>query len=286
MAEQLNYLLAQPIQLTTSADMAVTDSLGARTASVAAAWYRVRLARGSGTGTEDDPAELLAAVETALGAARWDVTLTAEGRVRLTYLGSGTGQIVWTSTPLRNLLGFAPGTVGPLAPKATATGAYHPTHCVFAVSADDEGWQAGPGQTAVEQLPDGSCYGWQDGQNTFRRRITFTLLPRDEASRVALDSALGTQALPIAARRTSAAAGEPGQDPPWSVHDTLATAVGKACGWTDRLPEVIAGTVTTFDRVYLGPESFAATSRLSVAGYDPRRDVGPVELSWAAEELA
>lgn len=285
MSETLNYLLAQPFELTAAADMAVTDSLGARTASVAAAWYRVRLARASGTGTEDDPAELLAAVQTALGAAQWGVALTAEGKVRLTYLGTGTGQIVWTSTTLRNLLGFAPGTVGPLNPNATATAQYHPTHCVFAVSANDEGWQSGPGQTVVEVLPTGETYGWQDGLLTHRRRITFTLLPRDETARVALDNALGTQGLPIASRRVDSAQGEPGQDPPWAVHDTLATAAGQACGWTDRLPEVVAGTVNGFDKVYLGPESFGARSTLSVAGYDPRRDVGPLELSWVGEGL-
>lgn len=281
MSEELHYLLAQSYELTAQT-MTVTDSVGTgRSVVVDAGWYRTRLASFVAAGTSHTtPKELLLVCTAELGAG-WLVSMGTDGRVRVTYSSTDTGEITLPAA-LQGLLGFASATIGPLATGATATANYLPTHCVFAIGADDEGWQAVPGRVALQDMPDGTVYGWQDGRATQRRTITLTMLPRDDVARASIGAA-GTNALASTTYRLNAAAGEPAQAAPWSVPQTLATAVGIECGWTDRLPEVIAGSVTTFDRVYLSGASYAARSSLSIPGYDLRRSVGPLDLSWAGE---
>ena len=279
--EDVCYLLAQSYLLTEQI-LTVTDSVGTgREVSIAAGWYRTKLGAFAASGASmADPKELLLVTQGQLGVG-WQVSMGVDGRAQVRYLSTGTGKIALTAA-MQGLLGFASATIGPLATGATATADYLPTHCVFAVAADDEGWQSVPGRTAVQDMPDGSAYGWQDGRAIMRRTIALQLRPRDEVARAAIDAG-GTNALPIAAYRLNAAAGEPAQVAPWSVAQTLATTAGVECGWTDDLQAVIAGSTTTYDRVYLVGESHAARTTLSRPGYDLRRDVGPLTLSWIAQ---
>ena len=282
MSEVLHYMLAQSYRLGAQA-ITVTDSGGTgRATPLLAGWYRTLLAPTAGAGGgHDDPREMLGALEAELGASLWRVDMTAAGLVRVTYLSTGTGTITLTND-VRNLLGFTSNTVGPLNTNASVTATYLPTHCVFAPGASDDGWQQVAGRASVAAMPDGTAYGWQDGRVTQAREITLQMLPRDEAAR-ALVSAAGTNALETTTTRLDPGASEPGQSPPWSVPMTLATCAGLECGWTDRLPEVIAGTHTAFDEVYVLPPSYEAKTSLSIPGYDQRRDVGPLTLSWAAQ---
>jgi hypothetical protein len=283
--ESLCYLLAQPYQLPASQTITKTDADGTGTVvAITAQWYRTRLAPIAGTGTEADPAELLYTVSTLLGAL-WTCEMGTDGRVVITYIGTGTGDLGVTAT-LRALLGYS--TASPPAPLATSgtwTATYQPTHCVFAAAADDEGWQSVQGRAAVQEMPDGSTYGWQDARTRLTRRITLTMLPRDDTARTTLGS-LSTPAIAETAYRLDPGASAPAQAPPWSVSQTLATAVGARCGWTDDLQAIITGTTTAFDAVYLGAESHTAPTSLSIPGYDPRRSIGPLLLSWAATESA
>lgn len=280
--ESLCYLLAQPYTLTAQT-LVVDDAVGSpRNVVLPAGVYRALLASSTGTGTAADPYELLGTLRAQLGLASWDVEMLPTGRVRVTYLDTGTGTITLTTTA-RNILGASGSTVGPLATGASLTADRQPTHCVFAAAAEDEGWQSMQGRAAVQEMPDGSVYGWQDARTRLTRRITLTMLPRDDAARTALGS-LSTPAIAEATYRLDPGAGAPGQAPPWSVPQTLATAVGDRCGWTDDLQAVIAGTTTAFDAVYLGAEAHSAPTSLSIPGYDPRRSIGPLMLSWAATE--
>jgi hypothetical protein len=284
MAESLGYLLAQSFQLTGSQAMSTTDDRGGPTSrTVAAGWYRTLLANGMGN-SHTDPAELLAAVEGALDATKWTVALTSTGRVRFTYLGSSTGSISFSgATTLRNLLGFA-GNVGPLATNGTATATHAPTHCVFAAAMDpDSGWVDQAARFAGAQLPNGTVYGWHDGRNNYRRSAAFKLLPKDAAFAASLASD-ATPAFPAGSRWLAPSTGEPAQAPPWGALDTLATAYGIECGITwGELQQVLAGTVTAYEKVYLTPEMAQAPRvALSIPGYDARRDVA-VELSYAGE---
>jgi hypothetical protein len=280
-AETIGYLLAQSFNLSSSQTMATTDDRGGPTNRVlASGWYRTLLANGAGT-AHTDPAELLAAVETALGSTKWTVALNSSGKVAFTYNGIGTGEIDFASAlTLRALLGLD-ANVGPVNAGATATATYSPTHVLMSTGGDpDSGWIDMLMRFSGAAMPDGTVYGWHDGRVQLRRSITMTLLPKDWATRTSL-SAVGTPA--FGARLQSPATGEPAQAPPWSVLDTMATAFGVECGMSfGYASSVIAGTVTDYDKVYLAPEMASGGGRVSltVPGYDPRRNVA-LELLYA-----
>lgn len=288
MSESLGYLLAQAVTLAAQT-VSVTDSAGTNNRTVSAGTYRVYLAKSGAAGSATDPKDVLATFQAALNGARWSVSLRASGLVRVTYLGTSTGSITWGSaTTLRNLLGFD-ADVSNLATNGYAEGAYLPTHCVFASAAqNDSGWKAKASRVAVSRLPSGRTYGWTDGLGVLTRALDFRLLPKDWTTRATFASSSsfpGTPALGTTSRRTNPGSGEPGQAPPWGASETLATGAGLSCGFTDQLEAMIAGSVTTFDHVYLTPNALAAAEVvLSVPGYDARRDLAGVELSFVAEE--
>lgn len=274
MTERLGYLFAQTFELTAAATLVTTDDRGGPTTrTLLAGWYRTFLAPSTGTGTETDPAELLLAVETVLGATKWSVRMTAQGLVRITYLGTGTGQLAIGTADLANLLGHTGGVIS-LASGAHHDGEYPPTHCVFASFCDpDSGWIDTPGRLAASSLPGGVVYGWHDGRVEYRRTATLSALPKTWATRSAL-GASGTPAYPADSRMGAPSTGEPGQDPPWSCLDTHATAAGLQCAVTwGQFEELVAGTVTAYDLVYLAPEHWSAGGRVSLwrQGYDARR---------------
>lgn len=274
MSERLGYLFAQTFHLAAASTLVTTDDRGGPTTrTLAAGWYRTFLAPSSGTGTETDPAELLLAVETALGATHWTVRMTAQGLVRITYLGTGTGSLAIGTADLANLLGHTGGVIT-LASNASHDGEYPPTHCLFAHVCDpDTGWIDAPGRFAGAALPSGVVYGWHDGRNVLKRTATFAALPKTWALRTSL-GASGTPAYPAESRMQVPSTGEPGQDPPWSALDTQATAAGLQCAvtWGD-FESIAGGSVTSYDVVYLTPEQFTAGQRVSLwrQGYDARR---------------
>ena len=284
MSEPIGYLFAQTFHFAAASTLVTTDDRGGPTTrTLAAGWYRTFLAPSSGTGTETDPAELLLAVETALGATHWTVRMTAQGLVRITYLGTGTGSLAIGTSDLANLLGHTGGVIT-LASNASHDGEYPPTHCLFASCFDggDAGWIDAPSRFAGAALPDGTVYGWHDGRASLRRAGAFRVLPKTWAFRTSL-GASGTPAFPVETRWLSPSTSEPGQAPPWSALDTLTTASGLQCAvtWGD-FEALVAGSVTTYDLVYFAPEQFTQGQRisLSVPGYDARRDV-KVDLTYA-----
>ncbi len=288
MSEALYYLLAQAVTLTAQT-VSVTDSAGTNNRTVAAGTYRVYLAKSGAAGTADDPKDVLATFQAALNGARWSVSLRASGLVRVTYLGTSTGSITWGSaTTLRNLLGFD-ADVSNLATNGYAEGAYLPTHCVFASAAqNDSGWKAKASRVAVSRLPSGRTYGWTDGLAPLTRSLDLRLLPKDWTLRATVASSSsfpGTPAYGLATRLTNPGNGEPGQAPPWGAAETIATAAGLSCGFTDQLDALLAGTTSTFDHVYLTPNGLtSAEVVLSEPGWDARRDLAGVELSLFAQE--
>lgn len=288
MSETLSYLLAQAVTLTAQTT-SVTDSAGTNNRTVAAGTYRVYLAKSGAAGSADDPADVLAAFQAALNGARWSVALRASGLVRITYLGTSTGSITWGSaTTLRNLLGFDADISG-LATNGHVEGAYLPTHCVFGGPArNDTGWKARASRVAASRLPSGRVYGWTDGLQRLTRSLDLRLLPKDWTVRATLASSTSappTPAYGLATRLTNPASGEPGQVPPWGASETIATGAGVSCGFTDRFEDLIAGSTTTFDHVYLTPNGLtSAEVALSEPDWDQRRDLTGLELSFVAQE--
>jgi len=288
MSETLSYLLAQAVTLTAQT-VSVTDSAGTNNRTVSAGTYRVYLAKSGAAGTADDPKDVLATLQTALNGARWSVSLRSSGLVRITYLGTSTGSISWGgASSLRNLLGFDADISG-LATNGYAEGAYLPTHCIFGGAArNDTGWKTRASRVAASRMPTGRVYGWTDGLATVTRSLDLRLLPKDWTLRATVASSSsfpGTPAYGLAARLTNPASGEPGQAPPWGAAETIATAAGLSCGFTDQLDALLAGSTSTFDHVYLTPNGLtSAEVVLSEPGWDARRDLAGVELSLFAQE--
>ena len=285
MAESLGYLLAQSFNLTATQTFTTTDDRGGPTnRTVASGWYRIKLAASGGGGTaHTDPKELLAAVQSALGSLYWLVTLApATGKVQFTYVGASSGSINLSGAPtLRALLGMT-GNVTTTQTGATFTAPHQPTHCVFSAFMDpDTGWIDQAQRYAASAMPDGTVYGWHDGRVTLRRTAVFRLLPKDAGFVTSLSST-STQAYPVSTRWLSPSTSEPGQAPPWSALDAVVTAHTVECGMVwGTLQELLAGSSTSFERVYLTPEMAGAPRvALSIPGYDARRDVS-VELSYA-----
>lgn len=290
--ETIDYLIAQTFDLT-ALGTTVTDDAGAgRTVTTTAGSYRTFAARtAAGTGAADDPYELLYALTQLFGPTRWLFSLTAAGKVKVTSLNVAASSITWHAT-IAALLGFT-SNVGPLATNASQTASKLPSHAVFFAACEDTGWQRKPGRFSGATLPSGKVYGWGDRLQGMTRKLTLRLLPKDDDARVALVTADPTSAPPTPcfgpmSRATSPGTGEPAQALPWGVVDTLGTAGARSLG-------VILGTLQTaittpagaaYDHCYLTPETVASGGevRLSVEGYDPRRDVAGVELSYYASE--
>ena len=286
MAETIADIIAQTFRLTSAQVPTTTDDRGGPTnRTLAAGWYRTLLAPAAGAATEADPAELLAALTTALGSAQWLVRLATDGLVKVTYLGTGNGSIdLSPCTTLRALLGFT-GNVGPLASGASVMGTYHPTHVLCSIASEpDSGWSDHGSRFAGATLPDGTVYGWADGTARYRRTLSLRWHPRD-ASLWSASGTIGTPAYSTASRLRSPSTSEPGQAPPWAITDFLATALGRSMGVALGTAQgVISGSTTTYDLAYLTPEHASAATRitLSLAGYDARRDVA-LELSYAGQ---
>lgn len=293
MAEVIDYMVSQAVQLTGSHDVAVTDATGSFNASLGGgAWYRFFAAKtAGGAGTETNPYELLHRFRALLGIALWDVTLRPNGRVRLSYSGAGLATIVWTSTTVRNLLGFAANlNVGS---GLSVDAPNLPTHVVYASAANDSGWTVRAGRFSGARMPHGRVYGWGDNLQTLTRSLDLRLLPKDDATRaalIALDATdvPGTPAYGLTSRRTNPGAAEPGQAHPWGASELVATGGGRSLG-------CILGTLQTaiatpagaaYEVAFLTPECVngGASVKLSVEGYDPRRDLAGLELSYVAEE--
>ncbi|MBL0219664.1 MAG: hypothetical protein IPQ07_38090 [Myxococcales bacterium] len=296
MAETLDYLIAQTVTIPAGTTVTLIDDLGApRSVPITAGCYRLFAAQtAGGAGTEENPWELLHKLVELCSTANWNLTLLPSGRVRVTYLGAtANGTMAFTSALVAKLLGFNVSAAGPFATGGHADGAYLPSHAVFFGACEDGGWVRTPGRFSGARMPSGLVYGWGDALGGATRKLTLRLLPKDETTRAALVAADADSAPPTAcfgptSRWCTPGAGEPAQDLPWGAVETLATAGARSLG-------AMLGTLQTavatpadapFERCYFTPETIGVGGevRLSVDGFDVRRDIAAVELSYAATE--
>lgn len=226
--ERIHAMYSQSVQWPTATYQATTtgDGAGTKTFTLSALWSRVYLAQSTNIGDSAlDALELLSLVQTALGAAEWEIELRTDGYVQITYLGTGTGGITWgTSQPVADVLGFTASTVS-LAADATLVAPYPPMGVVYSVSLDSTDWTSTPTDTAYAMSAEGIVYGWQGGYELVTKTVTLGHHPRTWADR----SSLGSPYTPMwpadslyARRRTAASLFNLAQ--PYTVAEFLRTA--------------------------------------------------------------
>lgn len=189
--ERIHAMYAQTVQWPTATYQAVTTGSGAgtKTFTLSALWSRVYLAQSANIGDSAlDALELLSLVQTALGAAEWEIELRTDGYVQITYNGAATGGITWgTSQAVANVLGFTASTVS-LAAGATLIAPYPPMGVVYSVSLDSTDWTSTPTDTAYAMSAEGLVYGWQGGYEICTKTVTLGHHPRTWADRALLGS--------------------------------------------------------------------------------------------------
>lgn len=271
MAAPITSAICQVLTLTTKYDLTVTDSAGVgRTVTLGTnltpTYWRTFLASSATPTTPSTTitspksliAHLQAQLNAAIGSTKWLVTMSATGSVQIQWTGAtNPATITWDAgNVIRNALGFTAGVS--LAPNATATATYHPTHTIYSVSRrDDTGWIIVPQRRAVAELPNGTVFGWQDGTQRRRRSFTLGFHPYDWSTR----SAAGANGTPLwgdSSRETSPSI-TAGVVPPWSLSDFFATCLGYRCGAAlGTYQTVLTGATTTCDAVYVGADTLTA----------------------------
>jgi hypothetical protein len=295
MAETITSAKAQPFSLSLSYACTTTDSRGGPTARTfnpsGTNWYRIFLTILAGLGTDIlDPKEFLAYVRSVLGVVQWNVQINVFGRVVITYLSTGTGTITWGAGAalIRNILGFA-GDIGPLAQNVSVAAPIQPAFLMLeCCHANDTNWSSEFAGMAGMELPDNSVDWLGDGYQKIRRGYTSRFHPRtplETAGGAAAAGSVLTPYWPLDASMTriltpsdDATIISPGQV--WSVHEFLATAMGKPIGVTHgRFQDLVqAPGSITFDVCYLGTKTAEGKAVHSTSYFAGRVDRTGVEV--------
>lgn len=258
-------MLAQGLYLPDDIAIDVNDDVlpGVRALSVTTGWYRIFLAPYTGVAdySERKPFDLLRVLEgqLAAGANKWTVRLQRSGRIKITYNGTGTGTLAWSTldaVTIRDLCGFAGDVV--LASGASATAPYPPMGVLYMVSREScTGWVPKATLVAASRASNGRVSGTTDGSLLLVQRWTSRVHPRtwDEADEY---TSYCTPLWPSDARvsRKLSARGPVGKAPPWSVSEFCVTALARRLGMAlGTFQELVAGTRTDYEAGYLAPDS-------------------------------
>jgi hypothetical protein len=280
----------------TSYSVSVTDSHSTRSVSVGTAatttYWRTAFGLSGATGsTEASPKSLVNALQTALnaapGSAFWTVTVTAGGYVKITYNGgAGAASITFTAAEVRNQLGFT-GNLTFSAPAASQTASHQIPSAILSIArVNDTEFSPEPMARAVGATEDGKVYGWVNTSRRMLRKFDLRFHPLDATAKTSL-SASGTPYRSATKSRWLAPSADFGQTPPWTLLDFFGAAGGtRLAGFFGNFQDAIAGTVTTYDAVYLTPDSLEERrpAKPSLATWNQRFDWNGVEVSFVAEE--
>lgn len=237
MAENLHTAIAVPYTLPAGASVAVVDATSTRTVTLPAGGVvrhflasAFRTTLGTALGTEADPYEAGALLQLLLRAAGsntwWTVAMGADARWRITYSGSGTGTLTWTSTVLAPLFGFAANVS--LTTGQTATAAYGPTHWAASFAkVNDTGRTTMPVKVAGAEMEDGTVYAWLAPRQRTRRSFDLRFHPRTAALAASLGS-FATPAYPTTLAKEASPTRDiaAGYALPWSLYETLRASAG------------------------------------------------------------
>lgn len=240
-----------------------------RNISLSGTYWRVFAAQSAWTGANrSTPKELLAALAAAAnagpGAPHWAVTLRPSGVVRVAWNGpSGAATWTWSSTALRNVLGFT-GTLNFAAPGAFVDGTHQPLFCVFSHNArkNSTGMVPVPRRMAVGQTDGGGQYAWVASKAGATWTADLATHPYDSAAKTALNAnavcAPGTVLWPddTARWQTPVSAPAAGLAGPWSLVDFFNTVPGTIVGaYFGNLQAALASTSERFFDVRIERET-------------------------------
>ena len=287
-------LIALPVRWTTSLDATVTDDAGVgRSVTMIASgtlWTRTFLAPATGGTSQNTPKDLLRHIDAALNAApapggQWSVTMTAAGRVRIAYSGSGTGAVTWgAAVAVGRALGFS----GNLSiPTGThVDGDTLPAFCWFPYSLDsDTGFRAEHSLLSAALHANGAVTAFDEGTQLVTRTFRARYAPATESVRTTR-ALYATPFYPPSDEPTrwTAPSIVPEDCPEaWTVHETLSCAIGLRCAYAlGDLQSLIAGSSTGYYEGAVDPESVRSRgdrAALSVAAYSSLVDVPSITLS-------
>lgn len=267
-----NSLIAQTIHIPSNLTFSVKDQYNpssARTVTLYAAYYRIGCAANgdataSGATSELTAAELLNALTQRMNAGIatnvWSWGWTTTGRVKLTYSGTGTGEIsAWDSGEvIKNLLGFT-GLTGSISSGQSATATYQPTHCVFLVGRDLVApYEHQRQNVAAVQTRGGRVVAAFGGKRPLVVAFDSSLHP----TTAAYQSSLALWSTPVEPDRDPVTVSDAaGVTAPWSMLDFMGASWGHALGMlSGTFQDEVAGTATKYDLLYLLPDAKEANS--------------------------
>lgn len=217
------------------------------------------------------------------GLSLWTCALQADGRLKISYGGTGTGQIQWdgsggTSLIPRYLAGFDANVS--LAAGTNVTGTYQVSRAAFVVSgrANTEGWTVLPKRSAIGETDDGLAAAITASRTRRVYTADWRFAPYDWATRQA-NSYTGTPYQPTTTARWTAQSATPSTAdvPPWSLVDFFGSCHGQRVGLAlGNFQALVAGSASAFYTGTLGKATlqsdavFAPSERDNEARYDAR----------------
>lgn len=260
-------LIAQTFELTANHNCTVVDQYNTptgRTVSInpdnTTRYFRFCAAANgndtaSGATSEESAAEMLDHVKRRLnagtGGTPWLVSINSSGFVRITYVGTGSASITWTSTTLRDGLGFTGNLT--FSSGQTQTAAYQPSHCYFLVGRETQSpYRANRHMVAAVKTRAGRVSALKSGSRPTETRFVSVLHPTSYA----YQSSLAIYSTPIEPSSAYETVTDTfGAAQPWSMMH-LAGCWDHACGLLlGTFQAEVSSTATTYDLAYLDPES-------------------------------
>jgi hypothetical protein len=277
-------ILNTTFKLLTSTVLTVTDDQGiGRSVTLATlstdTFWRVYLASSASPGTPSttaaSPKSLLAHITNKLnagGSAIWSVALNSAGFVVFTYTGvTRAGSITWPGSIVENVLGFTSNisVTLPAGGANTQTATYHPQFSAYFISREnDTGWQDDGPLVAIAHPRGAAPYGWSDTSALVTRTFDAKWHPYTWSSRTSAGlSSTDPSGTPVwgDGSRWKTRSRTAGMTNPTGLNDFFAAVALNSSDGTNlcgallgTYPEVRAGSVTTYDEVYVHAKTLAA----------------------------
>lgn len=184
MAQIANTVMTIPAFISNDAaddSITITDPIsGVKNIVLTTGYYEFQLNDATGDGTEATPFHLLKKLA-AGSTTKWHYSIETDGRVTISYSGTGTATFVFNSTHIKQLFGSTSATLT-FSGASSQTMTYAPYGMFVSKSRKgDTSWRHTPGHSVYQVTPASRVIGWNDGNHKQTRSFTFDFLPRDQS---------------------------------------------------------------------------------------------------------